>query len=622
MVGLGLNLGISKAQGGGGGVPAVDLVIFAGQSNADGRAPIGTILSSTEVFYNTLRPSLGIYYKPAQRTGATVTAGSFADDGELYTLSDVHSSGSKTTHQTIGAASSSVATQSNLLFGPELSFGKKWVEQYGDREVYILKAAVGNAGINNQWDAENAGSSSLWTFFKTYIYNPAVADIEALDKRIGRIFFIWMQGQADAENSTLANDYENQLNFLYDRVDSELTDGTSVQIIDIGVPAVQAASTNGQIVQAAKIKVAGERSNVYFLPSDGSSIYPVYESIVGDDPHFSAQGYEDQQTDVFKLFVANTLPIFVSAPVISGTAEIGQTLTTTNGVWLNGTSFTYQWQLGGVDIGGATSSTFVVANSGNHTCIVTPVQSGAYPSTSNTIAVAGSYVDPTDVSNTQYWGDATSGDNTVVSNRISVWFDQTGNGNSATSSGSSRPSSGTRTVNGNNTIDFDGSDDFMTLSKTLGNGLFATTAKPFTVFIGGSVDTTGTLIARGVSNSSQRTIQLADDGSDMVLTVRGTQNVLISSYSGTNNIYVLRWDGTTFTAYVDGGSAIAVTVGTQSENTGEDIILGARTGGTGFFLNGFIVDPIIMDAAASIEDINNNGNYMATRLGTTWTDVS
>ena len=55
-------------------------------------------------------------------------------------------------------------------------------------------------------------------------------------------------------------------------------------------------------------------------------------------------------------------PVNTVAPVVSGTATVGQTLSTTNGTWLGAPAptFTYQWQRTGVDIGGATSSTYVL----------------------------------------------------------------------------------------------------------------------------------------------------------------------------------------------------------------------------------------------------------------------
>ena len=47
-------------------------------------------------------------------------------------------------------------------------------------------------------------------------------------------------------------------------------------------------------------------------------------------------------------------------PTISGTAQVGQTLTATTGTWTNSpTSFTYQWNRAGTPIAGATASTYV-----------------------------------------------------------------------------------------------------------------------------------------------------------------------------------------------------------------------------------------------------------------------
>lgn len=53
-------------------------------------------------------------------------------------------------------------------------------------------------------------------------------------------------------------------------------------------------------------------------------------------------------------------PALVSAPVITGTAQVGQTLTATTGVWINSpTSFARQWRRNGSPISGATDSTYV-----------------------------------------------------------------------------------------------------------------------------------------------------------------------------------------------------------------------------------------------------------------------
>lgn len=60
--------------------------------------------------------------------------------------------------------------------------------------------------------------------------------------------------------------------------------------------------------------------------------------------------------------VGATAPVNTGLPVISGTAQSGQTLSTTNGTWDDGgaeiSGYAYQWKADGVAIEGATASTF------------------------------------------------------------------------------------------------------------------------------------------------------------------------------------------------------------------------------------------------------------------------
>lgn len=49
------------------------------------------------------------------------------------------------------------------------------------------------------------------------------------------------------------------------------------------------------------------------------------------------------------------------APAVTGTAQVGQTLTTTNGTWTNTpTTLARKWYADGVEISGATGTTYVV----------------------------------------------------------------------------------------------------------------------------------------------------------------------------------------------------------------------------------------------------------------------
>jgi hypothetical protein len=103
-------------------------------------------------------------------------------------------------------------------------------------------------------------------------------------------------------------------------------------------------------------------------------------------------------TGILMMSVGNSygsLPVNTVAPAVTGTATVGQTLTTTNGTWTGAPAptFTYQWQRAGSNIGGATSSTYllVVADVGNAIrCVVTATNPlGAVSANSNaTAAVA------------------------------------------------------------------------------------------------------------------------------------------------------------------------------------------------------------------------------------------
>lgn len=88
---------------------------------------------------------------------------------------------------------------------------------------------------------------------------------------------------------------------------------------------------------------------------------------------------------------APSAPANTVAPAITGPTTVGGELSTTNGTWTGypAPTFTYQWQLDGVDIIGATASTYTTTEAGDYTCDVTGSNSeGDDVATSNTIAVA------------------------------------------------------------------------------------------------------------------------------------------------------------------------------------------------------------------------------------------
>ena len=115
------------------------------------------------------------------------------------------------------------------------------------------------------------------------------------------------------------------------------------------------------------------------------------------------------------LTMDNYAPVNSVAPVVSGTAVVGQVLTTTDGTWSNSpSSFSYQWKRGATNIGtNASTYTLVQADAGNTsniTCVVTATNAGGSANaTSNQIAQV------LDATANTYLTSAVISDNVIVS---------------------------------------------------------------------------------------------------------------------------------------------------------------------------------------------------------------
>ena len=93
---------------------------------------------------------------------------------------------------------------------------------------------------------------------------------------------------------------------------------------------------------------------------------------------------------------AGSVPANTVLPTISGTPQVGQTLTATNGTWTNSpTSFTYQWNRAGTPIGGATAATYVPvsADVGNSLTISVTGTNGSGSSAPATSSATSSVID-------------------------------------------------------------------------------------------------------------------------------------------------------------------------------------------------------------------------------------
>lgn len=338
---------------------------------------------------------------------------------------------------------------------------------------------------------------------------------------------------------------------------------------------------------------------------------------------------------------AGTPPVNTVAPAITGTAQEGQTLTCSTGTWTGTPTITYayQWKRNNVNIGSATNSTYllVAADVGQSIkCTVTATNGvGSANADSNTVVPIAAFTGLLDTYSgaaaayslrrlrTAYAGNCIqvrrSSDNTwqdigFVNNVldtaallsfvgagngfITVWYDQSGNGNNVTQSTVlNQPqivSSGAIINEASKpTLQFDGSNDRMTNSTI-------NITQPITRFIVGKTTATGGGLPDTFADSN--------DSSNRFVIYRGSDGLLYSSYSnaGTqmsttgntnrNLMYELA-NNTASVIAINGATGTTGNVGTNGLN---GLTIGdLRISGIGFILQGNIQEMIIYNSNQS-----------------------
>lgn len=139
-----------------------------------------------------------------------------------------------------------------------------------------------------------------------------------------------------------------------------------------------------------------------------------------------------------------------------------------------------------------------------------------------------------------------------------------------------------------------------------GTTLFAGAAQSWSVSAWFNVTSgnTGTIVAK--AGGTLRTFQLFTEVGRVRVILRDSaiSDTATGFDDGQWHHAVVTWNGSTGILYVDGAVAIAsLGVGTAAEQTTENIIIGARTGGAGFRMTGSLDDVRIFDHALSATEV-------------------
>jgi hypothetical protein len=223
------------------------------------------------------------------------------------------------------------------------------------------------------------------------------------------------------------------------------------------------------------------------------------------------------------------------------------------------------------------------------------------PGTSSPVQAAFSPLDLSPV----LWLDASDTSTiTEVGGAVSQWDDKSGNGNDLSQGTAlAQPTSGTRTINSLNVIDFDGSNDRLTITGW-------TVSQPVTVFavVEKDVDTNGRIFQSGIIGSilaGEQPFSYAGLGGG----VFGT-----SGDAADNTPHIMRF---TF----NGASSFIHVDGTQSA-TGNPGTLGITdpfsvSSPTTQFWNGMIAEVIVVDGTLTAGEIADTESYLANKWGIT-----
>ncbi|MCF6364123.1 MAG: putative Ig domain-containing protein [Gammaproteobacteria bacterium] len=138
--------------------------------------------------------------------------------------------------------------------------------------------------------------------------------------------------------------------------------------------------------------ISGATSSTYVLTTNEAH-KTITLDVLGTDSYTATTG----TSTTAGVAVANAAPVNTVLPVISGTAAVGNALSSTTGTWADAdgdtSTYSYQWKADGTDISGATSSSYTLTTAEAHKTITVTVtaddgNSGSTAATSTGIAVA------------------------------------------------------------------------------------------------------------------------------------------------------------------------------------------------------------------------------------------
>jgi len=190
---------------------------------------------------------------------------------------------------------------------------------------------------------------------------------------------------------------------------------------------------------------------------------------------------------------------------------------------------------------------------------------------------------------------------------VDTWADKSGNGYDVTqATAANKPTTGTRTMNGLNVLDFDGSSDYL-------QGAFgATLTQPNTIFMVFDLESYGgtMFLYDGIDASNRHTVYRS---SSIYRAFAGVDQGG-GTFDADPHISRAVFNGSASSLHIDGSSNIATSDFGSQSLTG--LTLGARYSAANFF-SGAIAEVIVVDGTLTAQQIADTETYLADKWGIT-----
>ena len=231
------------------------------------------------------------------------------------------------------------------------------------------------------------------------------------------------------------------------------------------------------------------------------------------------------------------------------------------------------------------------------------------PGTSGLVQAAFSPLDLSPV----LWLDASDTSTiTEVGGAVSQWDDLSGNGNDLLqATAANQPTTGSRTLNSLNTIEFVNADWMKTSAGV-------TLAQPFFLFAVAQWDTSGRAFPYLMSGRDDINMVISLLNTDDLRYRGGATSVTISTNVGLDAPHIVGglWDGASSVFRLDGTTS-AQTVGTTSTELLAIGASGPDVGVSSTWLDGFIAEIIVVDGTLTAGEIAATESYLADKWGIT-----